>query len=180
MKKSVVTAVVFGVLATFAFGATYAFAQGPTQPYPWGGRGGMMGGLGYNADWQIKMQEATAQALGLTLDQLNAELRAGKTLAQIAQAKKLDPAKVYDAIQVAHKALLQQAVKDGKLTQVQADAMIARQDAMNKYWDANGGYRQCGRAIIRKDKCRCAAGTARTQGIRWADRAVECGERGNW
>jgi hypothetical protein len=139
MKKIVVTAVVLGVLATFAFGATYAFAQGPTQPYPWGGRGGMMGGLGYNADWQIKMQEATAQAMGLTLDQLNAELRAGKTLAQIAEAKKLDPAKVYDAIQVAHKALLQQAVKDGKLTQVQADAMIARQDAMNKYWDANGG-----------------------------------------
>jgi hypothetical protein len=73
------------------------------------------------------------------VDQLNAELRAGKTIAQIAESKNVSLTQLHDAVQAAHKAIIQQAVKDGKLTQAQADWMIQRIDAMDKYWDANGG-----------------------------------------
>jgi len=144
MKKLVAIAVVLGVLAVLGIGATIAFAQGPTptptSPFGWGMHGpGMMGFWGVNTEWQTKMHEAVAKALGLTLDQLNAELRAGKTIAQIAQAKNIGLSKLHDDVEAAHKALLQQAVKDGKLTQQQADWMIQRMDAMDKYMDQYGG-----------------------------------------
>lgn len=142
MKKIVVVAVLLGILSALGLGATLALAQGPVQPpAPGSGPGWMHGGfgLGFNADWRSQMQGAVAKALGMTLDELNAQLRAGKTIAQIAQDKKIDLTKLHDDVQAAHKALIQQAVKDGKLTQAQADAMLQRMDTMDKYFDANGG-----------------------------------------
>ncbi len=140
MKKIVLVAVLFGVAATLGVGVTLAFAQGPTQPpAPGFGPGWMHGGFSMNANWQNQMQGGVAKALGMTLDELNAQLRAGKTIAQIAQSKNIDLQKLHDDVQAAHKALLQQAVKEGKLTQAQADAMLQRMDAMDKYFDANGG-----------------------------------------
>ncbi len=142
MKKIVVVAVLLGVMAALGLGATLAMAQGPLpgQPPSTGvGPGWMRGGFGFNADWQTQMQGAVAKALGITLDDLNAQLRAGKTIAQIAQSKNIDLTKLHDDVQAAHKALVQQAVKDGKLTQAQADAMLQRMDAMDQYLTANGG-----------------------------------------
>jgi hypothetical protein len=147
MRKLVAVAVVLGALAALGLGATIAFAQGPTPTPPAPGFGpmhggfGMMGGFGFGADWSTKMQDAVAKALGLTLDQLNAELRAGKTIAQIAQSKEISLTKLHDDVLAAHKALIQQAVKDGTLrvTQAQADWMIQHMDAMDAYFDANGG-----------------------------------------
>jgi hypothetical protein len=145
MKKIVLVAVLFGVVATLGLGVTLAFAQGPTPTQPAApgfGPGWMHGGFGgltLNADWHNQMQGAIAKALGMTLDELNAQLRAGKTIAQIAQSKNIDLQKLHDDVQAAHKALIQQAVKDGKLTQAQADAMLQRMGAMDKYFDANGG-----------------------------------------
>jgi hypothetical protein len=145
MKKVVLVAVLFGAVTTLGLGATLALAQGPTptQLTATGfGPGWMHGGLGLNADWHNQMQGAVAKALGMTLDGLNAQLRARKTIAQIAQSKNIDLIKLHDDVQAAHKALIQQAVKDGKLTQAQADAMLQRMDAMDKYFDANGGDRK--------------------------------------
>jgi hypothetical protein len=146
MKKIVVVAVLLGVVATLGLGATLALAQGPTPTPPTApgfGPGWMRGGFGFglrfNADLSTQMQTAVAKALGMTLDELNAQLRAGKTIAQIAQDKKIDLTKLHDDIQAAHKAIIQQAVKDGKLTQAQADWMLQRIDAMDKYLEANGG-----------------------------------------
>ncbi len=140
MKKVVVVAVLLGVVAALGLGATLALAQGPVQPpAPGFGPGGRRGAFGLNADWQTPMQGAVAQALGITLDDLNAQLRAGKTVAQIAQSKNISLTKLHDDVQAAHKALIQQAVKDGKLTQAQADAMLSRLDAMHQYFTANGG-----------------------------------------
>jgi hypothetical protein len=142
MKKIVVVAVLLGVVTALGLGATLALAQGPLpgQPPSAGfGPGWMHGGFGFNADWQTQMQGAVAKALGITLDDLNAQLRAGKTVAQIAQSKNIDLTKLHDDVQAAHKALVQQAVKDGNLTQAQADAMLQRMDTMDQYFDANGG-----------------------------------------
>lgn len=105
-----------------------AFAQEPTPtpkaPYGWhGGRWGFgfWGGSWANFD-------AVAKALGLTPEQLFAELHAGKSLAEIAEAKGVDLQKVYDAMNAARveamKAAIQQAVKDGRLTQAQADWLL--------------------------------------------------------
>ena len=143
MKKIVVVAVLLGVVAALGLGATLAFAQGPVTGQPpapgFGPMRGFGGGFGLNADWHAQMQGAVAKALGVPLDDLNAQLRAGKTIAQIAQSKNIDLTKLHDDVQAAHKALIQQAVKDGKLTQAQADLMLQRMDAMDKYFDANGG-----------------------------------------
>ena len=141
MKKIVLVAVVLGVVSALGLGATLAFAQGPTPTAPGWGPGWMHGSLGLNAEWRTQMQAAVAKALGVTLDELNAQLSAGKTIAQIAQDKKTDLAKLHDDVQAAHKAIIQQAVKDGTLrvTQAQADWTLQRIDAMDKYFDANGG-----------------------------------------
>lgn len=141
MKQVLMIAALLGVLAALGLGVTIASAQGPTPtpPVPGFGRLGGFGMMGvWNSDWFAKTQEAIAQVLGMTVDQLNAEYRAGKTLAQIAQAKNVSWEKVHDAMLEAHKTLLQQAVKDGKLTQAQADALLARMNAMEQSWDTNG------------------------------------------
>ena len=144
MKKIVVLAVLIGVIAAVGFGASAAFAQGPVQGQPqvpgYGpGRGMMGGGYGYNTELQTKMREATAKALGLSLNDLDAQLRAGKTVSQIATEKKIDVTKLHDSLQSAHQAIVKQSVKDGKLTKEQGDWMIQRMDTMDKYFDANGG-----------------------------------------
>lgn len=141
MKKLLIVALVLGALAALGLGVAVTSAQGPTPtpPAPGFGRMGGFGMMGaWNSDWYTKTQEAIAKVLGLTVDQLNAEYRAGKTLAQIAQAKNVSWEKVRDAMLETHKALLQQAVKDGKLTQAQADAMLARMNTMAQYWNTNG------------------------------------------
>jgi len=103
-----------------------AFAQDstPTPTAPCGrGRGfGFWGG----GSWSTF--DAAAKALGLTPEQLFAELHAGKTLEDVAKDKGVDVQKVYDAMKAAQveaqKAAIQQAVKDGKLTQEQADWLL--------------------------------------------------------
>lgn len=70
-------------------------------------------------------EELTAAAtyLGLTEAQLRAKLVKGTTLAKIAKDQNKDVAGLEAAIVDAKKADLAQAVKDGKLTQAQADAI---------------------------------------------------------
>lgn len=91
---------------------------------------GMMGGsglFGANGEgWQV--YDAVAAALKLTPTQLFEQLHAGKTLAEIADAQGVALADVTAAAQTAMrdamKARIAQAVKDGRLTQAQADQML--------------------------------------------------------
>jgi hypothetical protein len=69
--------------------------------------------------------DAAAKALGMTTDALRSALDGGKTIAAIAKDKGVDVAKVVDALVADVKAHLDAEVKDGELTQAQADELLA-------------------------------------------------------
>ena len=143
VKILVVTVViVVTVLTLGALGLGVAFAQNPTPNSPFT-PGGMMGGAWSQqggSSWMSAMHnwmtstggmhtlvwDSLAKALGLTTDELYAELNSGKTLAALAEEKGLDRAALAAKLESAHQAGLAQAVTDGVLTQEQADAMLAR------------------------------------------------------
>ena len=96
------------------------------------GRMGMRGGffMGTTAF------DAAAKALGMTTQDLMTELRSGKTLADVATEKNVKADDVKAAIVGAVNAQVDQAVKDGKLTQTQADnikAQVAKIDLSQKF-----------------------------------------------
>jgi hypothetical protein len=68
--------------------------------------------------------DAAAKTLGMTSADLTTALKT-KSLLTLAQEKNVDVTKLRTAIADAEKAAIDQAVKDGKLTQAQADAMKA-------------------------------------------------------
>ncbi|WP_421119233.1 hypothetical protein ACE2AJ_17985 [Aquihabitans daechungensis] len=69
--------------------------------------------------------EAAAEALGISEDDLKTELKAGKTLAEVAEEKGVDKQKVIDALVADAKARTAEAVEAGKITQEQADEHLA-------------------------------------------------------
>jgi hypothetical protein len=69
--------------------------------------------------------DLAAKALGISADELRSDLRNGQTLAQIAQAKGIDPQTVVDALVAGVKADLDSRVAAGDLTQDQADQRLA-------------------------------------------------------
>ncbi len=64
-----------------------------------------------------------AKALGMTVEELKSAYAAGKTLTTLMQEKGLDAATVRSKLQTAYQEALAQAVKDGVITQEQADEM---------------------------------------------------------
>lgn len=82
-------------------------------------RGGKMGGFGLMGGGQGR--EAIAGALGITPQELDTQLRSGKTLAELAAGKEQA---VKDAIVAAEKTQLDQAVAAGRITQAQEDQRL--------------------------------------------------------
>lgn len=85
--------------------------QGPGAAQPWGGNGP---GFGRHAQGQTQeqmtqrheaMQATVAGALGISVEQLQTELAAGKTVPQIAQERGVDLTTVREAMQAQHQAL---------------------------------------------------------------------------
>ncbi len=125
--KNKMLIVIAGLLAALVVvgvvGATSVFAQSSTTtPVPNQGKwlgGGQGHGLG------TAELEAAAKVLNMTSDELSTALQSGKTLEQIASDKGVDFTKVQAAIQAAHltemRAQIAQAVKDGTITQANAD-----------------------------------------------------------
>ena len=120
-------------------GATLVFAQDPTPPIPFGRHGGgrsmggfggrdMMGGFGGAGGGQWTMFDTAAETLGLTPEELFAELREGKSLTEIAEEQGVEVEEMYDAVNEARAEaipeIIEQAVEDGTLTQEQADWML--------------------------------------------------------
>jgi hypothetical protein len=70
-----------------------------------------------------------AKTLGMTEAELRAELQSGKTIAAIAQTKNVALGTISDALLAEAKTRAAEAVAAGRLTQAQADAMLAQAPA---------------------------------------------------
>ncbi len=130
-------ALAVAVLALTLVAAPRAFAQepDPTTPAPYGyarggfgygGYGMMGGGMMANTAYAEQMHTALAESLGLTLDEFDAEIAAGKTLWQIADEQGVSYEDIAAAKLGARAAMLAQAVEDGVVTQEQATWMLER------------------------------------------------------
>ena len=134
-------ALAVATVALVALGSA-AYAQGPTgnTPVPTYGRGSMMGmGRMSAAGPQNSLVAVAAKALGMEQTALVAELNAGNTLAQVAQAKGVAANTIVDAFVATRIENINAAVVAGRLTQVQADAMIASVKA-NALNELNGTF----------------------------------------
>jgi hypothetical protein len=127
-----VTAVaIAGVLLLGMAGIAFAADPTPTPgPGGWGngcpGHGGWgYGGWGMGPGYGV-VADAVTNLLGMTLEEIRTERLAGKSLAQIAQEKGISEEKLIDTIIAAKKAILDQLVADGHITQAQADASLER------------------------------------------------------
>ena len=117
-----------GVFAVGAVGAQTATPPGQGTP-PAGMRGAPPGGPGPDFfGGSTAAFDAQAKALNLTPTQLFEQLHSGKTLSEIAQAQGVDLTKVQEAVKAvqvqATKDRIAQAVKDGSMTQDQADWLL--------------------------------------------------------
>jgi len=80
---------------------------------------------GFHAGGPQSLIEATVTVTGLTRDEVFTDLKAGQSLAQIAQSKGKTAENVIAAARTQLGTALKQAVTDGKLTQAQADTALA-------------------------------------------------------
>ncbi|MBW5445600.1 hypothetical protein GE107_05925 [Cohnella sp. CFH 77786] len=87
--------------------------------FPDRGFGGMKG-------FAARDLTSAATILGLSETDLKTALQSGKSLADLAKEKNVDVQKLIDAQKEAITAAINQAVKNGKLTQAQADKQLAK------------------------------------------------------
>jgi hypothetical protein len=142
----VVILVGVAALAAFSFVIPYARAQGPMG---WGddgfgpgfgmgmGRGmmhggdfgsgfGMGGGMMGIGGPENSLLSIAAEKLGMTTDDLIAELQAGKSIADVAQEKNVSVDTIVEAVVTSRSDRMSQMVTSGQMTQEQADAMLAQ------------------------------------------------------
>ncbi|MGE5618811.1 MAG: hypothetical protein ACM3US_06085 [Sphingomonadaceae bacterium] len=97
-------------------------AKSDTAPFAFGFRGfgkRHEGGIVFKGGGQVHV--AIAEALGMTPEELTNQLKSGKSLAELAQGKEQA---VKDAVVGIVKAQLDNAVKNGKMTQERADRIL--------------------------------------------------------
>ena len=147
-KKYVALATLVAIVAALGISSA-ASAQSSTTPTPTAptaptGQTAPRGGFGRGGLHSQAALEAAAKALGMTANELSAQLWGGKTLADIADAKGVDIAVVKTAVEAALKAetktAIQDAVTAGTLTQAKADWLLEGLD--KGYWGAGqeGGF----------------------------------------
>ncbi len=137
---------VLGVLVVaLALSVAPAFAQTatpPVTPTAPQAHGGGFGGRGTQGMCGQAGLDAAAKALKLTAEELSAQLWGGQTLSGLADKAGVKLTDVQSAVQAAclqaQKDAIQQAVKDGKLTQANADWLI---EGIEKgYIGGQGGF----------------------------------------
>jgi hypothetical protein len=117
-----------------------------------GARRPLPGGIGLGRPFGVELS-AAASYLGLSQSDLLSQLRAGKTLAQIAGAtsgKSVDG--LVDALVAAAKTKLDAAVKAGKLTDAQEQTMLT--DARSRITELVNGNRPLGPGGVRHGRPR--------------------------
>ena len=116
--------------------ATAAWAQGPAGGFgPGQGQGRMAGGGpgmgrrggmgGQMGGPQQSLVAIAAQQLGIEQADLVAQLQGGKTIAQVASEKNVPLDTIVNAFAATRQARMAQAVANGRMTQAEADAMLA-------------------------------------------------------
>jgi hypothetical protein len=166
MKKLLLSIVMIAVVAIALGSAGFVYAQttNPPTPVPGTGYGYGMGGRGMRGGMMNQGQAAStqdgilhdamisvyAQKFGLTVDELNAHLAKGETMAQIASSKGLTAEEFQTLMTDARSEAIDQAVKAGTLTQAQADWMKQRGAGM-----ANGGRGMRGTGMGRNANTDC-------------------------
>jgi polyhydroxyalkanoate synthesis regulator phasin len=111
--------------------------QGPGQ------RGQQGPGQGQRGPGMFGGGQAVADLLGMTPEQIRAELQAGKSLAQIAEAKGVSRDALKAKILETQKARLDAAVAAGRMTAEQAQQAAARMSAnVDRMLDATPGQRR--------------------------------------
>jgi hypothetical protein len=136
-----------GIMAVFAaiLGLASLSAVAFAQTTPPAGMGGM-GSNGMGGRWggpQSSLVATAAQVLKLNQTDLIAELNAGQTLAQVAQAHGSSASALAEPWLAARQQTLSQAVTAGQMTQAQADTMLANMKAnvatqLNSTWTPKG------------------------------------------
>ena len=146
MKKFAIAFALVATLVVALLSTGNVFAQGTTPPAPqtpgsgygrggaMGNGGGMMGGRGMMGGngtagegiLHDGMIAVYAEKLGISVDDLNARLVKGETMAQIASSKGLTAEQFTALMTDARTQAIDQAVKAGTLTQAQADWMKTR------------------------------------------------------
>jgi hypothetical protein len=81
------------------------------------------------------MMDAFADALGLSVDTLEARLEAGETMADIAQSEGMSQEEFLTLMQDVRSAAIEQAVEDGLISQEQADWMLDHMGGFGQYGD---------------------------------------------
>jgi hypothetical protein len=115
--------------------------QGINQGYTTRGAFPFGCGKGLGATQNNTELAAAAKVLGMTAEQLSTQLWGGRTLAQLAEKAGVKLTDVQSAMQTAQqdarRAAIEQAVKDGRLTQQQADWLL--QGLQQGYLGRGGG-----------------------------------------
>jgi hypothetical protein len=120
MKKTILIAGLV-VLALTVLGVGVAFAQGPA---PYAGNGPMLqNGGGWMHEY---VEQALAAKLGLTEELVEDELASGKPMYQIALDNGIEQEALAAFLNGVHQDAFAAAVKDGVVTQEQADWMLQR------------------------------------------------------
>ncbi|WP_291425175.1 hypothetical protein [Deinococcus sp.] len=114
-----------------------------------GGRGAVeQGGLGQPGTGQrgprAAIAAAVAKSLGLSEAALRQELRGGKTIAQVAQARGVSTASVHVAAVSALQTRLAAQVKAGRVQQAQATQMVQQAQADANFGLGFGGHKRGG------------------------------------
>jgi hypothetical protein len=141
MKKLVMTIVVLAIIAITLGSAGYVYAQASNPPVApgtgyatmaggRGGRGGMVAAQNQDGLMHADMAPVYAEKLGISVEDLNARLANGETMSQIAVSKELTAEEFTALMNDARSQAVDQAVKDGTLTQAQADWMKQRGTGM--------------------------------------------------
>ena len=128
-------ALAVGIFGLFSVGEVYAQSETPSTPVesqtPWGHAWNRVcQGAGVVSD-------AIAELLGMTQEEIYAERLEGKTLSEIAAEQGVTDQQLIDAMLAGQQEVIAQAVADGRLTQEQADWMLAKMEAMAPYKISN-------------------------------------------
>lgn len=161
MVKKVIAAVIaaalVALLGLYVVGAVVAQEPTPTPqagPKTWGGAWGCAarGAWGCVARGAWCVSDAVAKLLGMTRQEILTERAGGKTLAEIAKEKGISEQQLIDAMLAEQQAAIEQAVKDGRITQAQADWLLARAKALAPFELSNPFAPRGGRAGLSGDK----------------------------